>query len=113
MVILCVSYLSTDFDEKTADDWDVDMSVYSEVGGGDKDARDYVAMRQEKRRRAGDEDTDIKSIGEFERHTKGIGRHILEKQGWKDGQGLGSTVTGIVDALDNDGQLPRDKTGFG
>jgi len=47
-----------DFDEQTADDWDVDMSEYSEPGTGDKDARDYIAMRQEKRRRDGIEATD-------------------------------------------------------
>ena len=52
-------------------------------------------------------------IGEFEDHTRGIGRKILEKQGWVDGEGLGSSVQGIADALDNEGQNPRDRTGFG
>ena len=61
-----------DFDEKTADDWDVDMEIYTDPDAGDKDARDYIAMRQEKRRRAGREDTDMftAGIGKFERHTK-------------------------------------------
>ena len=39
-----------DFDEKTADDWDVDMSVYYEKEAGprahDKDAVDSVDMRR-------------------------------------------------------------------
>ena len=34
-----------DFDERTTDDWDVDMSVYYDEAGGDKDARDALAMR--------------------------------------------------------------------
>lgn len=89
-----------DFDEQTADDWDVDMSVYYDKGmlslfyqialseqnwissgdsnffsltdGGDMDARDYVRMRYEKRLREGREDTSghNKSIGSFERFTK-------------------------------------------
>ena len=39
------------------------MSVYYEEGVGDKDARDYVTMRQEKRRRDGIEETDRFSAG--------------------------------------------------
>jgi hypothetical protein len=52
-------------------------------------------------------------IGKFEAHTKGIGRKILEDQGWSEGQGLGSSIRGIPDALDNDGQNPKDRKGFG
>jgi tuftelin-interacting protein 11 len=29
------------------------------------------------------------NVGEFERHTRGIGSKIMEKLGWKKGQGLG------------------------
>ncbi|XP_022102168.1 G patch domain-containing protein 3-like [Acanthaster planci] len=39
-----------DFDEKTADDWDVDMSGYYDPAGGDKDARDFLQMREQQRR---------------------------------------------------------------
>ncbi|XP_071116043.1 G patch domain-containing protein 3-like [Haliotis cracherodii] len=104
-----------DFDEQTADDLNVDMSGYYEDGAGDGDARDYITLRQEQRRREGLEETDRFSvgIGKFEKHTKGIGRKVLERQGWQEGQGLGNTITGISDALDNDGQHPRDKKGFG
>ena len=65
-------YCIPDFDEKTADDWDVDMSIYTDPDAGDKDARDFIAMRQETRRRAGLEDTDMYTagIGKFEKHTK-------------------------------------------
>ena len=52
-------------------------------------------------------------IGKFEAHTKGIGRKILEGQGWSEGQGLGSSVKGMADALDNEGQTPWDRRGFG
>ena len=37
----------------------------------------------------------------------------MTRQGWMDGQGLGSSVHGIADALDNEGQKPYDKRGFG
>uniref|UniRef100_T1J6H0 G-patch domain-containing protein n=1 Tax=Strigamia maritima TaxID=126957 RepID=T1J6H0_STRMM len=114
-----------DFDAKTSDDWDLDMSIYYEKDGGDKDARDFIQMRREKRLRDG---TDIDSgfnrkkkeekqpknkIGVFEKHTKGFGRKILEKHGWKDGDGLGTTIPGIPDALESDGQHPFNKKGFG
>lgn len=52
-------------------------------------------------------------IGKFEAHTKGFGRRILEDQGWKDGEGLGSTITGITEALENEGQKPKDRRGIG
>ncbi|OXB70994.1 UNVERIFIED_CONTAM: hypothetical protein H355_012546, partial [Colinus virginianus] len=61
-----------DFDEQTADDWDVDMSIYYDKDGGDKDARDSVQMWLEQRLRDGLEDgsTSGQQIGNFERYTK-------------------------------------------
>ncbi|XP_072890669.1 G patch domain-containing protein 3 [Hemitrygon akajei] len=111
----------TDFDEETADDWDVDMSVYYNKGqpgrqdGGDKDSQDYVQMRLEQRLREGLESASVQSprIGGFERYTKGIGRKVMERQGWRDGQGLGCSNSGLADALDNEGQHPKCKRGFG
>lgn len=104
-----------DFDEQTADDWDVDMSVYYDRDGGDKDARDAVQMRLEQRLRDGQEDCSVMEhqVGTFERHTKGIGRKVMERQGWAEGQGLGSRCSGMPEALDNDGQHPRCKRGLG
>lgn len=52
-----------DFDEQTADDWDVDMSAYYEEGAGDKDARDFLTMREEKQRREGIVGTDRFNAG--------------------------------------------------
>ena len=82
-------YIHSDFDEQTADDLDVDMSIYYEQDGGDHDSRDLLRMRTERRRRDGEEKTDLKTIGflrsrddeskaegkeeatgQFERHTK-------------------------------------------
>uniref|UniRef100_UPI0037E7CA1F G patch domain-containing protein 3 n=1 Tax=Semicossyphus pulcher TaxID=241346 RepID=UPI0037E7CA1F len=104
-----------DFDEQTTDDWDVDMSVYYDKDGGDMDARDYVRMRYEKRLREGLEDRSGRgqAIGRFERFTKGFGRRLMEKQGWKDGEGLGHSQVGISEALENEGQHPNCKRGFG
>ncbi|XP_038190865.1 G patch domain-containing protein 3 [Arvicola amphibius] len=104
-----------DFDEQTADDWDVDMSVYYDKDGGDKDARDYVQMRLEQRLRGGQEDGSVigRQVGAFEHHTKGIGRKVMERQGWAEGQGLGSRCSGVPEAPEGDGQHPRCKRGLG
>lgn len=109
------------------------MSAYYEKGAGDKDIKDFLLMRQSKRWRDGTESTDRFSlgfakkrprnneqstsgqskIGKFEVHTKGIGRKILEKQGWTEGSGVGSSVQGMSEALENEGQPPSVKTGLG
>ncbi|XP_004077710.1 G patch domain-containing protein 3 [Oryzias latipes] len=104
-----------DFDEQTSDDWDVDMSVYYDKDGGDMDARDYVRMRYERRLREGTDSGSghNQSIGSFEKFTKGIGRRVMEKQGWRDGEGLGNSQVGTPDALKNEGQHPHCKRGFG
>ncbi|XP_039589701.1 G patch domain-containing protein 3 isoform X2 [Passer montanus] len=104
-----------DFDEQTADDWDVDMSIYYDKDGGDKDARDSVRMWLEQRLRDGLEDGSVSGqhIGTFERHTRGFGRKVLEQQGWTEGLGLGSSNSGMAEALDNEGQNPRCKRGLG
>ncbi|NXQ34887.1 GPTC3 protein, partial [Alaudala cheleensis] len=102
-----------DFDEQTADDWDVDMSIYYDRAAGDRDARDALRMRLEQRRREGLEQGAVPGIGTFERHTKGFGRKVLEQQGWTEGLGLGSSNSGMAEALDNEGQNPRCKRGLG
>ncbi len=127
-----------DFDERTTDDWDVDMSVYYEEGAGDKDARDSLAMRRAERNYAGksldsvfekkakktqpgkvrvsasggQNDRSGGKIGHFDRHTKGFGRRMMEKQGWKEGMGLGKSVAGMAEALDNEGQTDRSGLGY-
>lgn len=127
------------FDERTSDDWDVDMEGYYEPGAGDKDAQDLINMRRSERVRMGLETVSVikqgtqgntsgrkkvriqlggnlgekGKIGEFEKHTRGIGRKVMEMSGWKDGDGLGKTIQGLPDALYNEGQGPADKRGFG
>lgn len=44
---------------------------------------------------------------------KGFGRRVMEQQGWKDGDGLGHSQVGISEALENEGQNPHCKRGFG
>ncbi|XP_063167819.1 G patch domain-containing protein 3 isoform X2 [Candoia aspera] len=104
-----------DFDEQTADDWDVDMSIYYEKDGGDKDAQDLVQIRFEQRLRDGVEDGSVlgQQTGNFEKYTKGIGRKVMERQGWTEGLGLGSSSSGMAEALDNEGQNPKCKRGLG
>ncbi|CAG0903416.1 unnamed protein product [Darwinula stevensoni] len=99
-----------DFDERTADDLDVDMGVYETPLGGDKDARDLAQIHWEWDRESA---SMVGRIGAFERHTRGIGRRLMEAQGWRDGQGLGPGGEGMSDALGSDGKHPKDKTGFG
>lgn len=129
-----------DFDEQTADEWDVDMSVYYDKGAGDKDAQDSVGMVQSDQLRSGhlaesafkapadppkEREGKLPSkgrkkgpkpapkIGEFEAHTRGFGRRLMEAQGWKEGKGLGRNSAGLPYAIDSDGQHPRNKKGLG
>lgn len=52
-------------------------------------------------------------LGPFEKHTKGIGRRLMEKQGWRDGLGLGFSQEGIVKPIESEGQKPRERKGLG
>jgi len=117
---------------------DVDMSGYYEANGGDKDAQNLIQMRREMMLRNGESEhlfddqkftsklnpfhrvknnTRLKKIqpciGAFEKYTKGFGRRILEKQGWKEGESIGKR-NGLKEALDaSEGKHTRDKTGLG
>nr|XP_026694501.1 G patch domain-containing protein 3 [Ciona intestinalis] len=106
-----------DFDEETADDWDVDVSEYYH-GDGDRDAKQIQLMRKEKRLREGAalksglklSKTKVKKMGKFEEHTRGFGRHIMEGLGWNDDVGLGRG--GRRDPVEANGQVSRDGLGF-
>lgn len=43
----------------------------------------------------------------------GIGRRLMERQGWVDGLGLGSSQKGITRPIESDGQKPRERKGLG
>lgn len=62
---------------------------------------------------SGPSTSEKEKIGAFEKHTRGIGRKIMEKAGWVDGQGLGTTIIGMTEALGNDGLGPSDRRGLG
>uniref|UniRef100_L7M093 Putative tick transposon n=1 Tax=Rhipicephalus pulchellus TaxID=72859 RepID=L7M093_RHIPC len=103
-----------DFDAKTSDDWDVDMSIYYNPESGDKDARDYVSMLHFKRLRETSEEMDDENrLASFEKYTKGFGSRILKQQGWSEGEGVGRAKEGIATPIDDAGQHPWDRSGFG
>ncbi|XP_055335146.1 LOW QUALITY PROTEIN: G patch domain-containing protein 3-like [Paramacrobiotus metropolitanus] len=119
----------SDLDEAT-DDWDVDMSMYYEDDAdrpGDKDARDFMQIRRERQMRNGSAPSLFRrsrsispsnnfvqcKIGGFEKHTKGFGRKIMERSGWKEGRGLGKWREGMADALASEGQQAWSKKGVG
>lgn len=96
-----------------ADDWDVDTSEYEMPGTGDKDAQDAASMRRSDALRSaqGCESAFKEKRGLFEKHTRGIGRRLLEKSGWTDGQGIGK-AKGRPDVVDSRGQQGRFGLGF-
>ncbi|KAM7310164.1 G patch domain-containing protein 3 [Ixodes scapularis] len=101
-----------DFDAQTADDWDLDTSVYYRQGAGDKDARDYVSMLHNRRLRETEEPMDDENrLASFERYTKGFGSRILEGQGWCQGQGVGRG--GIAEPIEDSKRHPWDRSGLG
>lgn len=52
------------------------------------------------------------SIGEWEKHTKGIGSKLLEKMGYKPGQGLGKDNKGITEPIQVEVCKGRGTLGF-
>ena len=127
-----------DFDEKTSDDWDVDMNVYYEKNTThDKDAVDSLDMRksdflregkhtesifrkksantQTKRKRRFSASDASDKIGGFESTSKGVGGKIMTMSGWQPGVGLGKNNQGISTPImgEEEGQGPRDKSGIG
>ena len=93
-----------------ADDWDVDTSEYFEEGAGDLDARAAASMRKFDDLYSGKRHESV--FGGFEKHTKGIGRKLMETAGWKDGKGLGKNQQGRAQTVNSRGQQGRSGLGF-
>jgi len=130
-----------DFDEKTSDDWDVDMNVYYEKNTThDRDAVDSVEMRKSDFLREGKHSESLfrkknknnsnfingrrkrklsgsgeEKIGNFETTSRGVGGKIMTTAGWKPGDGLGKNNQGISTPIlgEEEGQGPKDKSGIG
>ena len=122
--------MAGDFDEKTADDVDVDMSVYYEGWeAGDLDARQRIEMAESDRREGAayniqkdkhppnskkiPRERSRSPIASTSKPVSGFGKELLLKSGWKPGVGLGRQNQGISVPIEADGQGPRDRIGFG
>ena len=127
--------LAGDFDERTADDWDVDMSGYEndKLQANTLDGRDIQDMRREIELRDGTTSSSScfkkpsKSRGnkvvvhssqehcaiENAPKVEGLGKTVLQKLGWVEGSGLGKNEQGIVEPIVEDGRKPRDTKGLG
>lgn len=59
--------------------------------------------------------SEIEEFSLENRSFQGIGRRLLERAGWQDGQGLGSSTIGISEPVTTDGAKTsvKDKTGLG
>lgn len=61
---------------------------------------------------SGSSATNSAGLGGWERHTKGIGSRLLEKMGYKPGQGLGKNNEGIVNPVKLQANKSRSMLGF-
>lgn len=52
-------------------------------------------------------------LGDFEKHTKGVGRKIMQSLGWSDTKPLGVRGDGLVQPLTADGRSQTERSGLG
>ena len=112
-------------DSDEADDWDVDMEGYDVEGRGDLDNRAAIDMQHNeglrerrisgsafKKNRKRQKFGEKRRAGDFEKHTRGFGRRLMERHGWSDGSGLGSKLAGISNPVEASGNLGRSGLGY-
>eukprot|EP00055_Hartaetosiga_balthica_P002985 m.5982 g.5982 ORF g.5982 m.5982 type:complete len:469 (+) comp2525_c0_seq1:74-1480(+) len=117
-----------DFDERTADDWDVDFSAhYGLSSRGDRSAELLEEMRRfghkaatphstgrhhfvEGRERG--EDSSSSTSG-FEAHTRGMGSKLMREMGWQRGETLGSRGEGLDKPIEHGGKTSRKEKRYG
>ncbi|EGD81867.1 hypothetical protein PTSG_11400 [Salpingoeca rosetta] len=103
-----------DFDERNADEYDVDLTAHYGLGHGDRTSEQVAEMRAYGYRAqpgaAGRHHNP--GYAPFERHTRGVGSMILRKHGWRAGEGVGRRGGGLVEALEAEGTAGRRGIGY-
>jgi hypothetical protein len=91
-----------DFDERCADDWDVNM----------QEEREERAQKEEYKTVFYFHDDESQPIGYFEKYTNRIGSNIMNSKGWKPGKGLGPHEAGITNPIVLPSQMSKRGLGF-
>ena len=108
-------HMQKEDDERNVDDWDVDTSIYyDETGGGDMDAKQARDMRLSDDLRDGK--VAVSLFRKPKRHAPFAGtaftKKIMKRQGWRSGQGLGASSSGIKNPIEERGQVGKSGLGY-